>query len=381
MAMVPYGIGRGFDRSRAHGWYIRVRGKKEYFETEELRDGEYDQRIAEAKLYGEQASATITPGDRQLLQEMQRLAAPSGYTPMEIFERGLTLVGAKPRSVVAVGKAVADLTRETAQRLKDGVVRGRYEKDLRNILKRFAGRFQDRDLHSITNRDIDLYLKSLGVGPQTRVNYARVIGRLFLWAGVPNPVEITERVKRTPQIFKAPEVEALFKRAVEGYPALVPMLVIQWFTGIRPTATHQMTWHDLHRETKTVVIRPEIAKLGEPEVIEHLPDCFWAWVERSGRKTGRIAPLGHELMAKKLHRDLGFSGKPGKRHWPTDVARHSFASHLYPIAKSIDTVSRTICHRGNRTTLKHYVAKSVTEPEAKAYFAVLDGLRTSQGSA
>lgn len=216
--MIPYGIGRGFDRSRTNGWYIRVRGEKEYFASEELRDGEYDRRIAEAKLYGEKAAGTVTPGDRQLLQELQRLTAPTGYTPLEIFERGLTLVGRRPRATMSVEKAVERLLAVSKARQKEGLIRPRRLKELRNVLTRFSTAFAIRELQTIGREDVNDFLMGLGVGPQTRINNARVISRLFSWAKdeigcvTDNPVVITERVRRIPAVFTAEQAANLLEK-------------------------------------------------------------------------------------------------------------------------------------------------------------------------
>jgi integrase len=376
--VIPYGIGRGFDRSRKNGWYIRVQGRKEYFISEELRNAEFDRRVAEARLYGQAATADVTPGQRQSLQEMQQLAGATGYTPMEIFERGLTLVGVKPRRSMLASDAVAQFLTENEARLKDGFIRRRRMLELKNLLKRFGSEFERRDMASIVKADIQRYLLCLGVGPQTRINHARVISRLFSWAAdagvvTANPVVITDQVNRTTATFTADRVARLFKLA----PAeLVPMLVFQWFAGIRPAATHGLRWEDVNPERRTIAIRPEISKLREPEVIEGLTDEFWAWFERCGKKRGRIAHPNHVKLAKELHHEMGFRGK-GKKAWPTDVARHSFASHLYPRLHSIDAVAKVLCHRGSRVTLKHYVAKNVTSEQAEAYFAVLAGIKPS----
>lgn len=374
--VIPYGIGRGFDRSRKNGWYIRVRGRKEYFASEALRDGEYGQRVAEAKLYGEAASAEITPAQRQLLQEMQRLADPTGYTPMEIFERGLTLVGRKPRTVMTVAEAVDQFLKVYERRRDDKLIGNKYFIVLKSAVNRIKAVFGARGLHTVTCREIEGMLLTQKICPQTRINNLRCASVLFTWAvgegAVPaNPIVITERVKRTPAIFSPSEVEKLFRVAD---PKIVPMLVFQWFAGLRPAATHGLTWGDVNMEAKTVSIRAEISKLREPEVIEHLPDEFWAWVSRQQKRKGRIAHPNHIKLARAAHKAMGFRLR-GKRPWPTDVARHTFASHLYPRLRSIDAVAKILCHRGSRVTLKHYVAKNVTEAESAAYFKLLDAIK------
>lgn len=55
--------------------------------------------------------------------------------------------------------------------------------------------------------------------------------------------------------------------------------------------------------------------------------------------------------------------------WPTDVARHTFASNLYALIGDIGKVSSVLTHTGSRVTLKHYVAKGVKREDADAYFS------------
>lgn len=372
--MNPYGIGRGFDKSRSHGWYLRIATRKQYFASEADRDREYERRMDEAKLYGEKAVEAITPAQRQLLSEIYKLAQTVGYAPMDVFERGLATVSGGPRTRVEVAAATTKLIKETEHREHEGLVGHRRLKDLRYILTRFSARFNGRDLRSITREEIDAYLMTLGVGPRSRINNARVIGRLFSWARIPNPVVVSDRVFSTPQIFEPPEVRRLFEAAVRDHRALVPMLVLQWFAGIRPTASQRMAWADLNFARHAVVIRAEISKLREPEIIEGLPDEFWAWAAQHRKSKGRIAPANHIKMNRRLHHALGYGLGKKQRRWPEDVARHTFASHLYPRLHSIDAVAKILCHRGSRVTLKHYVAKNVSMAQAESYFKVLADL-------
>lgn len=382
--MISYGISRGFDRSRTHGWYVSVRRRKEYFRSEQERDDAYDQRIAEARTYGEAAGTPISPQARAMLTEMDRLAANTGYTPMEVFERGLTLVGRKPRATQPIADAVKRFLAESKEREREGLIRNRRLIELKSTLTRFAARLGHRDLWSISRNDVQNYLREQGVGPQTRINQTRVIGRLFTWASaesgmnLPNPAVVSERVKRTPITFTAKEVRKLFKLAPRE---LVPMLVLQWFAGLRPAATHGIRWEDINRERRTVVIRAEVSKLREPEIIEGLPDELWAWLDGvDGRLKGRVAHPNHVKLNKRLHHRLGYGGRSKKR-WPEDVARHTFASHLFPRVASIEAVSKVLCHRGSRVTLKHYVAKNVTKEQAEKYFGLLATIAASPSSA
>lgn len=373
--MNPYGIGRGFDKARVNGWYIRVDGRKQYFASEKLRDEEHDRRLKEARIYGQSASAQVTPGDRQLLHEIRRLAAGVSHAPMEIFDLGLTLVGAKPRKTRSVESAANAMVADAKRRLKEGTLSGRRVIEIKSILGRFSAHCGKRNLHTIGRHEIELFLLGLGVGPQTRINNARTISRLFSWAGVrDNPVKITDRVHRTPPTFEPDEVERIFAVAKSDFPELVPMLALQWFAGIRPTATHTMQWSDINLDHKTIVIRPDINKLREPDLVEGLTKEFWAWASRQADKRGRIAHPNHKKLTQALHRKLGYGAGKGMRRWPEDVARHSCASHLFPIVKSIDAVAKTLCHRGARVTLKHYVVKNVREYTAARYFRVCSEL-------
>ena len=60
----------------------------------------------------------------------------------------------------------------------------------------------------------------------------------------------------------------------------------------------------------------------------------------------------------------------GIEDWPQDVARHTFASHLYGLNQDINAVANALLHHTTQITLKHYVALGLTEKAGRAFFGL-----------
>ncbi|MCM2276105.1 MAG: hypothetical protein NDI75_15055, partial [Candidatus Didemnitutus sp.] len=373
---LPYGISRGYDRSkRTSPWFVRVNGKKvAHFSTEELRDRDYNQRVGEAKLYGQQAMVQLGAGDRHAIEEMKRQAAAVGLDALEIFRLGLTLTGDTQRRVKECGKAGAAFTDWVDARLKRGTIRVRRAKELKHMVERLCERRGDEYVHQISREDIRFFLKGLDVSAQTERNNAASLRQFFDWCigegwRKDNPVVMDYRIDRTPATFTAAQVKGLFTKAAKLHPSLLPMMILQWFAGIRPTATHLMDWRDIDFGKRHIVIQPEANKTRQPDLVDSLPDAFWEKLAPFRQDAGPVRAPAHIKRYREVRNALGY-GEPPRKRWPTDVARHSFASHLYGLSGDIVEVSRALRHTGSKVTLKHYVAKHVTLEEGKAYFAL-----------
>ena len=124
---LPYGISRGYDRSRKSSpWYVRVNGRKvAHFRSESERDTDYNNRLSEAKLYGQLGTAQLSGADRVAIQEMNRLAADVDMTPLEIFQRGMTLSTGVQRNVKELERAREAFMAYVKTREKSGYIRKR----------------------------------------------------------------------------------------------------------------------------------------------------------------------------------------------------------------------------------------------------------------
>lgn len=374
---LPYGISRGFDKSRGgKPWFVRVNGKKvAYFASETERDEDMNRRISEVKLYGQLGMAQFSTADRVAFEQMIRESAPFNLTPLEIFRRGITTLDGPQRNQKRLADASRLFLEYVDGRHERGFIRARRAKELRLMLQKFVARRPHQHVHSINRAAVRAYLTHLGFSPQTEMNHARALSQFFKWCigegwCESNPVVIEYKITRTPSTFNNAQVQELFDRASALHPSLLPMMILQWFAGIRPTATHLMDWRDIDFERRHIVIQAEANKTRQPDMVEGLPEEFWQKLEPFRQDSGPVRAPAHIDRYRAVRAALGYGEGVKKKAWPIDVARHTFASNLYAVLGDISKVSRALRHTGSRVTLKHYVAKGIKPDAGRMFFAL-----------
>jgi integrase len=369
------GITRGFDKSRKNGWFICVRqpdGRrpKQYFPDLKARDKAFATELAEIRQRG--VMALVSASDRQALAEMKAKAAPTGLTILEIFHRGLKRAAIDVR---ATGAAAATVFLAEQKRIcDDGHISRVRLKELGSVLRAFVRALGDRQVSEIVRPDLKTYFEGMTVGPQTRLNHARTLSFFFKWAiregyASDNPVPAQRGVDRIPTVFSNEQVAALFEYVLSRCPELTAMMAVQWFAGLRPGASHHLTWEDVDFERGRLLIQPHGNKLRQPDIVQDVPPTVFGLLASVRRSSGRVAPANHLKLARAMHETLGFRGQ-GKDRWPEDVARHTFASNLYALY-NLDSrrVEAVLLHSSSAMLRKHYLLKNVPAERAAAYFA------------
>lgn len=380
------GLTRGFDKSKAKqgksAYFLSVRQPdgtrpKHYFSDAKDRDREYNKRLTEIRKHGVGAVGEVSAADRQAISEMNRLAEPTGLTPLEIFNRGLAQLGhGVTIQKLTVGQAHSLFIAEQNQRLTDGKISAVRLKEIRNRVGAFVKVWSKKPIALCTRAAVKLFLASLDVSPQSRVNYARNLSFFFNWCvaeGImdKNPVPEQEGVDRIPKVFTNAQVWELFAKARDGYPSLVPMLAIQWFAGLRPGATHHLLWQDIDFERRRFLIQPHGNKLRQPDIVEDVPLTVFGMLLPYRKDSGPVADPNHIELNKCLHWDLGYTGNrlTDPKRWPEDVARHTFASNLVALyEQDLKRVRAVLLHSTNQMLLKHYLLKNIPLAAAVEYF-------------
>jgi integrase len=361
-------ISKGFDRSRDHGWFVRTAGKKRYYATEKERDDAYDDAMAETKAFGFEGGGSLSAAHRLMMTEMLRRSTALGASPMELFELGIEHWSA-PAGSTMITEVVALFHAQLDAWLADGTLRKPTVKGLRHTTRHFAEAAGTLPMHAIDQALVETFAGKDAHTYQTRFNRVAHLARFCSWAVRAghlqhNPVKRLRSKRGTPEIFKVDLVERIIRRAEEAYLDLLPLLILQWLVGMRPSATHGLCWEHIDFTRKRIVIPVELSKSGEPEIIDRIQPVVWVWLRALRKPSGRIANGYHVEDYQLLKADLGI------KEWPQDVARHTFASHLYALTDSMDAVANALLHQTTRVTLKHYVAFGVTKAAARRYFSL-----------
>jgi integrase len=266
---------------------------------------------------------------------------------------------------------------------------------LADRLKRFAEDFGDRPLSSITADQIDAWLGTLrsrrnpGKLPQvpllsvlTRNHYRAAIGALFAHGAAPsrawcprNPLSDVKPetvAKGRPQAYSPDDAALIMQAALDHKPALVPVLALGMFAGLR---TSEAVGFDLATlDFKRDEFRLPYGHKTGSRFAPFLPSCK-AWMLAQPRRQGPawITPPPKQPTDKVppeygLHEEMrGLFALAGVRRI-VNGARHSFVSYRCAETKNTARVAKEC---GNSPTMvqDHY-EEIVPAAAAKKYFAI-----------
>jgi hypothetical protein len=160
-----------------------------------------------------------------------------------------------------VCEVVADLL---AARAADGMST-RYLGDLRARLGRFVNSFGEEMIASINARQIDEWLRGLGVGAVTRNTFRRRLAVLFSFAKrrgyvTENPVADVERAKEREtevQILSVSETARLLEGADSE---MLPFWTIGAFAGLRRAEIERLAWNEVDFEAGVIEVKASKSK-------------------------------------------------------------------------------------------------------------------------
>lgn len=371
------GIAKGFDKSRANGWYVCVtqtdgRRPKTYFKSVKERDASYAQAVKEVLTFGKAEATVLTNSEKRDMLEMRASVAGTGFTPIQVFHFGLPQAkGAS--AVTTVGAAAASYLADTLARHEAGKVSYEHWKASSGTVGRFckvAGKMLLRDCSRIVLKN---YLASLPVSPVSKISYAKTISVFFNWCItedllLKNPVPKQEFVNRTPSTFTNEQVAEYLAGVAQHEPEYLPSTYLKWYAGIRPRTAYRLNWENIDFEKQLIHIPLGANKMDQPDIVKDLPPYVFQLLAPLRKESGRVTPVGINRQTF-LHNKLGYSTKPGGKLWPQDVARHTFASNLYALyGEDSRRVERALLHATSAMLKKHYLAKHIPVASAVAYF-------------
>ena len=239
-----------------------------------------------------------------------------------------------------------------------------YIRDLTTRLRRFNEVMGDRIIAEITSAEVDYWIQSLNVGPQSQNNFRAVLSAMwtfavrcgYAWTNVIQFVDKTSVVRDHIPTFS---VEQLTRLLAAAPPEYLPVLVIGCFGGLRPEEVNKLRWEDLDFQERTIRVNASAAKTRKKRFAE-IPDNLRAWLEPYAGRTGPVAPPNLQ----KLRRATMKAAKIEK--WPQDVLRHSFASAHYAFHRDPARTALVLGHTNQDMLLTHY--RDLMKPSEAARF-------------
>jgi integrase len=239
--------------------------------------------------------------------------------------------------------------------------------DVKTRVGRFSQDHGDSPIHELTTTDLENWLNKYDYRQISRLNYRTALVGFFNFAvkrgyTQSNPAEGVERPildETTPEILTVKECRDLLAAAEEFEPRMVPYFAICLFAGLRPTEAAGLDWRYINLVTKTITVRPEVAKKRRQRLVD-ISDNLLAWLTPHGRDSGGVvfSRKGFE----KARREAGVT-------WANDILRHSYGS--YHLAKHQDA-AKTALQMGHIRTdiLYNHYRELVNREDANAYWSI-----------
>jgi site-specific recombinase XerD len=345
-------------------------------------------RIATLLGQGQVKAASLIGGEVESYGRAMALLGPSGVSlevAVDTFAEAFRILGGNRVLEAARGlatKAVAPAPQGVGQSVADFIAsrkaRGAsayYLSDLHYKLARFSRAFVCR-MDEIQTRDVQKWIEGLKLGSQTQKSFRTVLHTFFEFGisrghVLSNPVKGTEdiQVRRgTIGIFSPDEMARLLEAARATNPAVLPVLILGGFCGLRTAEIERLEWQDI-RESH-VVVGAHQSKTSLRRIVPIL-DAARAWLAICRRPVaGRIWPFNsaHMIYARQVvAEETGRAGLPAVP-WRHNALRHSFAS--YRFAEIMDA-GRVSGEMGNsaRVVLQYY--REIVSPEdAKRFWSL-----------
>ena len=354
------------DSNRPHLKFVvnyREAGKRKrtFFEAKEQAGSFAAFKNAELKHNGiEHAEFPTT--QRVMAQSAVELLKPFGKTIIDAAQYYAAHLKASERSCT-VKQLLAELL---GAKESKGVSR-RHLDDIRQRAGRFAASFGERIVATIRGREIEEWLDSLNVGPQTHNHYRNAVRLAFNFAvrrgyATENPAAKTEKanvLRATPGILTVTQAVRLLEIAT---PDVLPHIAIGLFAGLRRAELVRLDWSEVDFESGLIEVKAEKSKTAQRRFVTMQPNLR-EWLLPGRKHRGLITPEDFNKHFIQARHDAGITV------WPDNALRHSFASyHLAHFKNAADTALQ-LGHHDSRVTFAHY-RELVRPKEAARYWNI-----------
>jgi integrase len=373
----------GKNRFKVSGYYKDGKRTRKYFSMRE----EAQTFIATEEIRRQNLGNRAAHIDGALAEDALRAADALKSTPYSVLDAGRIVADAhaklapySARISDAIAKYVFDAEQRrrsvTVSALVDEFIANRkakgksdvYLRDLRARLARFKTSMSERIVAEITTRDIDRWIQSLNVGPQTQNNFRAVLSAAWTFAvrhgyaavNIVQWVDKSQVVRDHIATFSVEQLTKLLNAAPRNY---VPVLAIGAFAGLRPEEITKLRWEDIDFHERTIRVNASAAKTRRKRFAE-VSDNLMEWLRPYVGRVGRVAPPNLKKLRRDTMKDAGID------HWPQEGLRHSFASAHYAAYKNPAHTALLLGHRDQNMLLTHY--RDLMKPtDAKRYWTLV----------
>lgn len=242
-------------------------------------------------------------------------------------------------------------------------------KDFMYRLKPFAVKHGKRLAVEVTTKVIEAWLFALKCAPQTRANHRRLLHNFFAYCKGrgycdENPVSRAAKVKlvrKAPGILTPGQTAAL----LAACPAeIVPAVAIGFFAGLRTAEISRLDWMQIDLKRGFIEVTAENAKSSQRRLVA-ITDNLRQWLQPHAQLSGlvRLSEERHKNRFEDARKAAGIE------QWPSNAARHSFASYHLALHEDAAKTALQLGHTNTTVLFQHY--RELARPEeAAAFFAI-----------
>jgi integrase len=342
--------------------YPDGRRTRERMATLNVANAAFQRKTAMVVRDGAEVASAFSSADARAVRDFH--AAVSQWDSPPTVAEALSFFLAQKQSLATAGTVSSAVEKRKTDVLRRARSH-RHQKDLENRLDRFNADFGGRPLISITGADIEQWISSLEVAPQTQENFRRVIGSIFTDAVAAghltrNPasvVRLPKVVEKEPETISAQQLARLLSFTPRRSLAAV---AIQALAGLRLTEVQELQWEQVSLSHKLITVAPKKTKRRHVPVTPALLE----WITELHQGTGAVAQskdtLRNDCEAARR--------KAAIDPWPANALRHSCCSAWCTLEGDISRVASWL---GNTPSMvnRHYRALK-TADEAADWFNV-----------
>lgn len=263
----------------------------------------------------------------------------------------------------------AVLDKLVARKTADGSSQAHLDK-IRNICARFVATHPNRLVAQITTGDVDDWLARLRVSNSTKNNNRRYLMLLFSFAKnqgycPTNPAQNVELRKVDVgdiAIFTPEQLRHIMDAAD---PAVIPVIAMRAFAGLREAETFRMDWSEITLDRGHIELKAGKSKTNARRIVPIQPNLA-AWLRPHAKPFGRFAGMGLS-KARKLYRLA--RRKAGIKGTGNNELRHSFCSYRLAHLKDKNAVALEMGNSPGVIT-SHYL-ELVDEKTAGLYWQIM----------
>jgi len=327
--------------------------------------------LEQAKTFCQEKRVEITNKGTQTLNLPEKVRADALAAMRVLQGTGVSILAAAEDYVRRHPTTLGETVRQTCDRyLETMQSNGRrslsiYEKRLKfNALCKAMG---ETSTAAVDEADIRAWALARGVSSTTTEAYVGAgLSLLTFFHGKLKARGSSDQ--KPPVTWDVKVVTDIFAKAAASVPEIVPALTVLFFAGIRPHEMMRLSWAQIDTTARLIRLTGEQTKTRTMRNVD-LSDNAVAWLT-ARRGTGLIVPsrTAYRRMQVKLMEACGLAD------WPTDVARHTFATMHYNAHQNAATTMAQLGHFGNpQTFVTHYKGVQAPAADVAAFWRIMPG--------